>query len=50
MINKVNVIQKELSVEYFLHLHGYTYFNMNALTYKEINQIIDGEKIYKGAG
>ena len=48
MMNKVTSVQRELSIEYFLHLHGYTYFNLNGLTYKEINQIIDGEKVYKG--
>jgi len=34
-----------LKVDYFLHEAGYNYFNMNALTPKEIRQLIDGQII-----
>ena len=41
----------ELGVQYFLHKAGYTYFNMNRLTYKQIRQITDGFRVVeKGEG
>jgi len=34
-----------MSIDSFLHDKGYTFFNINGLTYKEIQQLLDGENI-----
>jgi L-arabinose isomerase len=48
-LQKVDNIQKELSVQSFLHSKGYTYFTIPYITYKEIKQLIDGDIIIKEA-
>ena len=45
---KAKEMTAELSMQYFLHDRGYTYFNINALTYKQINQLIDGHRVVVG--
>lgn len=49
-MERVKKIQSELSVEEFLHRKGYTYFNIPKLTYKEIQQLIDGHEINNSSG
>lgn len=42
------MIQSELSIEHFLHGKGYNYFTIPNLSYKEIQQLLDGEKLATG--
>ena len=37
-----------MSIESFLHSKGYNFFTIPRLSYKEIQQLLDGEKLSTG--
>jgi hypothetical protein len=44
----MNRLHADMSVESFLHSKGYNFFTIPNLTYKEIQQLLDGEKLISG--
>ena len=44
-MDKINELHKRLGTDAYLHKLGYTFFTIPKLTYKEIKQLIDGDKV-----